>query len=140
MEAHLYQMAQSAFELQLHRDRDFPKCKTILEGWDGQQFFWQKVNKATLAEHFGVTMEDLRAEWGVAKRLFQKNRAAELSRDRTAEGVATYEYLNRTYVLCKSGLTIFSAHLWHEESVRRRWTATGMRARSIIPQYNLQTS
>ena len=36
-----------------------------------------------MAEHFGVTMEDLRAEWDAAKRLFQKNRAAELSRDRT---------------------------------------------------------
>ena len=55
----------------------------MLEGWDGQQFFWQKVNKATLAERFSVSVEDLRAEWGVAKRLFQKNRAAELSRDRT---------------------------------------------------------
>ena len=80
LKAHLYAMANNAFELQLHRE--FPKYKTMLEGWDGQQFFWQKVNKATLAERFSVTMEDLRAEWGVAKRLFQKNRAAELSRDR----------------------------------------------------------
>ena len=41
------------------------------------------MNKAALAEHFGVSVEDLRAEWDAAKRLFQKNRAAELSRDRT---------------------------------------------------------
>ena len=81
MKAHLYQMAQSAFELQLNRD--FPKYKTMLEGWDGQQFFWQRANKAAMAEHFGVTMEDLRAEWDAAKRLFHKNRAAEISRDRT---------------------------------------------------------
>ena len=81
MKAHLYQMAQSAFELQLNRD--FPKYKTMLEGWDGQQFFWQKANKPAMAEHFGVTMEDLRAEWDAAKRLFHKNRAAEISRDRT---------------------------------------------------------
>ena len=81
MKAHLYQMAQSAFELQLNRD--FPKYKTMLEGWDGQQFFWQKANKPAVAEHFGGTVEDLRAEWDAAKRRFQKNRAAELSRDRT---------------------------------------------------------
>ena len=49
MKAHLYQMAQSAFELQLNRD--FPKYKTMLEGWDGQQFFWQKANKPAMAEH-----------------------------------------------------------------------------------------
>ena len=41
MKAHLYRMAQSAFELQLHRE--FPKYKTMLEGWDGQQFFWQSA-------------------------------------------------------------------------------------------------
>ena len=81
LKSHLYGMANNAFELQLHRE--FPKYKTMLKGWDGQQFFWQKVNKATLAERFSVSVEDLRAEWGVAKRLFQKNRAAELSRDRT---------------------------------------------------------
>ena len=81
MKAHLYQMAQSAFELQLHRE--FPKYKTMLKGWDGQQFFWQKANKPAMAEHFGVTMGDLRAEWDAAKRLFHKNRAADISRDRT---------------------------------------------------------
>ena len=74
LKAHLYAMANNAFELQLHRE--FPKYKTMLKGRDGQQFFWQKVNKATLAERFSVSVEDLRAEWGVAKRLFQKNRAA----------------------------------------------------------------
>ena len=46
MKAHLYRMAQSAFELQLHRE--FPKYKTMLEGWDGQQFFWQKVSNFSL--------------------------------------------------------------------------------------------
>ena len=81
LKAHLYAMANNAFELQLHRE--FPKYKTMLKGWDGQQFIWQKRNKAVMAQHFGVTVEDLRAEWDAAKRRFQKNRAAELSRDRT---------------------------------------------------------
>ena len=81
LKSHLHGMANNAFELQLHRE--FPKYKTMLKGWDGQQFFWQKANKPAMAEHFGVTMEDLRAEWDAAKRLFHKNRAAEISRDRT---------------------------------------------------------
>ena len=39
LKAHLYAMANNAFELQLHRE--FPKYKTMLKGRDGQQFFWQ---------------------------------------------------------------------------------------------------
>ena len=67
------EMANNQFLLQLHRE--FPKFKTMLEGWDGQQFIWQKRNKAVMAQQFGVSVEDLRAEWDAAKRLFQKNRA-----------------------------------------------------------------
>ena len=81
LKAYLSEMANNQFLLQLHRE--FPKFKTMLKGWDGQQFIWQKRNKAVMAQHFGVSVEDLRAEWDAAKRLFQKNRAAELSRDRT---------------------------------------------------------
>ena len=49
-------------------------------GWDSQSWFWQ-ANKAT--KDFGVTTKDLRRECDAAKRLSQKNRAAEFSRDLT---------------------------------------------------------
>ena len=81
LKAYLSEMANNQFLLQLHRE--FPKFKTMLKGRDGQQFIWQKRNKAVMAQHFGVSVEDLRAEWDAAKRLFQKNRAADMSRDRT---------------------------------------------------------
>ena len=83
----------------------------MLKGWDGQQFFWQKVNKAAMAEHFGVTVEDLRAEWDAAKRRFQKNRAAELSRDRTNkhnkdQALALWEVKTVSEIFIKSSLSL----------------------------------
>ena len=59
MKSHLYWVAQASSDLQL--DRDLPRHKTILEGWDSQSWFWQ-ANKAAMTEHFGVTTKDLRRE------------------------------------------------------------------------------
>ena len=43
MKSPLYWVAQTSSDLQLNRD--LPRCKTILEGWDSQSWFWQ-ANKA----------------------------------------------------------------------------------------------
>ena len=48
LKAYLSEMANNQFLLQLHRE--FPKFKTMLKGWDGQQFIWQKRNKAVMAD------------------------------------------------------------------------------------------
>ena len=66
MKSHLYWVAQTSSDL--HLRRDFPRYKTMLDGWDSQSLSWQ-ANKAAMAEHFGVTTKDLRREWGEVKRL-----------------------------------------------------------------------
>ena len=66
MKSHLYWVAQTSSDL--HLRRDFPRYKTMLDGWDSQSLSWQ-ANKAAMAEHFGVTTKDLRREWGELKRL-----------------------------------------------------------------------
>ena len=66
MKSHLYWVAQTSSDL--HLRRDFPRYKTMLDGWDSQSLSWQ-ANKAAMAEHFGVTTKDLRREWGEGKRL-----------------------------------------------------------------------
>ena len=64
MKSHLYWVAQTSSDL--HLRRDFPRYKTMLDGWDSQSLSWQ-ANKAAMAEHFGVTTKDLRREWDAAE-------------------------------------------------------------------------
>ena len=64
LKAHLYWVAQTSSDLQLNRD--LPRYKTILEGWDSQSWFWQ-ANKAAMTEHFGATTKDLRRECDAAE-------------------------------------------------------------------------
>ena len=59
MKSPLYWVAQTSSDL--HLRRDFPRYKTMLDGWDSQSLSWQ-ANKAAMAEPFGVTTKDLRRE------------------------------------------------------------------------------
>ena len=81
MKSHLYWVAQTSSDL--HLRRDFPRYKTMLDGWDSQSLSWQ-ANKAAMAEHFGVTTKDLRREWDAAEQAVPEEQGSrEFSRDLT---------------------------------------------------------